>query len=84
LQILVENAIKHNVVSNRQPLTITISASAKEAITVSNPIQPKKDEKRGESIGLSNLSERYRLMWGKEIVVRNAGGVFEVEIPLTV
>jgi LytS/YehU family sensor histidine kinase len=84
LQGLVENAIKHNVVSNRQPLTITISTSEKETITVSNSIQPKKEEERGESIGLSNLSERYRLLWQKEITIRNTGNLFEVEIPLIV
>jgi LytS/YehU family sensor histidine kinase len=82
LQTLVENAIKHNVVSNKQPLSITFSTSENETITVSNPIQPKKVAESGESIGLSNLAERYRLLWNREIVIRNAGNVFEVEIPL--
>lgn len=82
LQTLVENAIKHNVVSRKQPLAIVFSTSERETITVSNPIQPKKDMESGESIGLSNLAERYRLLWDREIVIRNAGGVFEVEIPL--
>ncbi|MDR2058237.1 MAG: histidine kinase [Dysgonamonadaceae bacterium] len=82
LQILVENAIKHNVVSNRQPLAITFSTSEKATIKISNPVQPKKDAESGESIGLSNLAERYRLLWSKEIAIRNAGGIFEVEIPL--
>jgi LytS/YehU family sensor histidine kinase len=84
LQILVENAIKHNVVSNRKPLCITFSTSERATIRISNPIQPKKDAESGESIGLSNLSERYRLLWNKEILIRNAGGTFEVEIPLIV
>jgi LytS/YehU family sensor histidine kinase len=82
LQILVENAIKHNVVSNKQPLSITFSTSENETITVSNPVQPKKDAESGESIGLSNLAERYRLLWNREIAIRNDGNVFEVEIPL--
>jgi sensor histidine kinase YesM len=81
---LVENAIKHNVVSNRQPLTITVSTSEKETVTVSNSIQPKKEAESGENIGLSNLSERYRLLWKQEITIRNTGNVFEVEIPLIV
>jgi LytS/YehU family sensor histidine kinase len=82
LQTLVENAIKHNVVSNRQPLAISFYTSDRDTITVSNPIQPKKDAERGESIGLSNLAERYRLIWGREVIIRNTGGVFEAEIPL--
>jgi signal transduction histidine kinase len=84
LQTLVENAIKHNVVSNKQPLSITFSTSDDATITVSNPVQPKKDAGEGESIGLSNLAERYRLLWNKEIVIRDTGGVFDVEIPLIV
>ncbi|MDR1417513.1 MAG: histidine kinase [Prevotellaceae bacterium] len=82
LQTLVENAVKHNVVSNRQPLSITFSTSEKETITVSNPVQAKKEPEGGESIGLSNLAERYRLLWSKEIAIRNINGLFEVEIPL--
>jgi hypothetical protein len=82
LQTLVENAIKHNVVSNRQPLTVTFFTSEKETITVSNPVQEKKEPERGENIGLANLAERYRLLWNREIAVRDTGGLFEVEIPL--
>jgi hypothetical protein len=84
LQTLVENAIKHNVVSNRQPLTITFFTSDDATITVSNPVQPRQDAGDGEHVGLSNLSERYRLLWNKEIVIRDSGGVFDVEIPLIV
>jgi LytS/YehU family sensor histidine kinase len=82
LQTLVENAIKHNVVSNRQPLVIAFATTDKAMIKVSNPIQPKQEAERGESIGLSNLAERYRLMWNKEITIRNTSGIFEVELPL--
>ncbi len=82
LQILVENAIKHNVVSNKQPLSITISTSEDLYISVSNPIQLKKIPETGERIGLDNLAERYRLMWQKEICVYETEGVFEVKIPL--
>jgi sensor histidine kinase YesM len=82
LQILVENAIKHNVISNRQPLIIMFSSPEPGIIAVSNHIQPKKDVERGENIGLSNLSERYRLLWDKEIRIQNIGNLFTVEIPL--
>ena len=82
LQILVENAIKHNVVSVRQPLTISFVTSDDATITISNPIQLKKELETGEGIGLVNLAERYRLMWQQEIIIAQKDGIFSVEITL--
>lgn len=82
LQTLVENAIKHNIVSNRHPLNITIATTDKYTIKVSNPVQSKKEPESGEGIGLTNLAERYRLLWNSEITIRDDNSVFEVEIPL--
>jgi sensor histidine kinase YesM len=82
LQTLVENAIKHNVVSSRQPLTISVATTANDTIRVSNPIQPKRELEKGEGIGLVNLSERYRLMWQRDIVINQDNGTFSVEINL--
>ncbi len=82
LQILTENAIKHNVVSQKQPLTITFTTRDDYSITVSNPIRPKKEPEEGEGIGLTNLAERYRLMRQREIIVKRDDGIFEVTIPL--
>ena len=82
LQTLVENAIKHNVVTSRQPLTISFATSDKGTICVSNPIQLKKELESGEGIGLANLSERYRLMWQQEIAITQNDGIFSVEVVL--
>lgn len=82
IQILVENAIKHNVISNKQPLMVTISTDPNGMLCVSNLIQPKKEVEAGGGIGLINLAERYRLMWKKEIEIDTSGKVFEVKIPL--
>ena len=82
LQILVENAIKHNVVSARQPLTISFVTFADGTITIYNPIQLKKELETGEGIGLVNLAERYRLMWQQEIVVTQDNGIFRVVLAL--
>ena len=82
LQTLVENAIKHNVVSARHPLTISLATSDDGTISVSNPIQPKKETEKGEGVGLVNLSERYRLMWQREIVITKDDSTFRVEISL--
>lgn len=82
LQTMVENAIKHNVITKKQPLTITISTSDADMITVSNPIQQKKETAEGEGIGLTNLAERYRLMWNKEISITHTNNTFTVDVPL--
>ncbi|MCL2414318.1 MAG: histidine kinase [Bacteroidales bacterium] len=83
LQVLVENAIKHNVITTREPLTVSIVSDDKGSISVSNPIRLKTETESGEGIGLINLSERYRLMWHKDIVVSQNDGIFCVKIFLS-
>ncbi|MBP3762425.1 MAG: histidine kinase [Bacteroidales bacterium] len=82
LQLLVENAIKHNVISQRHPLCITIQSTHRKTIRVSNPIQPKTDSETSAGVGLSNLAQRYRLLNGENIEINNDGVTFSVEIPL--
>lgn len=82
IQGLIENAVKHNVISARQPLSVTISTSDDGFLKVSNPIQPKIMEEPGNGIGLANLAERYRLMWNEEVKIFDDGKVFEVTLPL--
>jgi LytS/YehU family sensor histidine kinase len=82
LQTLVENAIKHNIVSNKQPLSIDIIGREEGFVTVSNPIHPKKESEKGEGIGLINLAERYRLMTQKEIIIQSSEGIFSVKVPV--
>ena len=81
LQTLVENAIKHNVVCNKQPLTIKIEGAG-DSIKVSNAIQQKKDPESHGGIGLVNLAERYRLMMKKEITINKTDTMFEVILPI--
>ncbi len=81
VQTLVENAIKHNVVTKKQPLVITI-ATGEGTLSVSNPVQLKKEAEEGGGIGLANLAEHYRLMWRREIEVNRTSQRFEVTIPL--
>lgn len=82
LQGLVENAIKHNVISAKQPLTIRIDTDIKGQVRVSNRIKAKLTNEPSSGIGLANLSERYRLMWNVDITISNNGQVFEVLLPL--
>lgn len=81
LQGLVENAVKHNVISDKRPLKISVFVRD-GAIVVSNPIQAKFTPEPGNRIGLVNLKERYRLMWNIEVDVDNTDEVFTVSIPL--
>ncbi len=82
LQILVENAIKHNVISRKEPLCIVIEATENNTLRVENNIQPKQGEKNVSGLGLANLNERYRLMFGREIEIHADDRTFSVEIPL--
>jgi LytS/YehU family sensor histidine kinase len=81
LQILIENAIKHNVIDHKRPLTIHIETTEHDTIKVSNAIQRKIYAEAGEGIGLANLVERYHLLFGMNVMITR-NGVFSVEIPL--
>lgn len=83
LQILIENAIKHNVISDKQPLAINVSSDfANRKIIVENRIQPKMDRSAVNGIGLANLSERYRLKWNNDIDIFNDNVTFCVVLNL--
>jgi len=81
LQILIENAVKHNVVSNKSPLAIVVETTDNETICIKNSIHLKNSAK-GSGIGLSNLDERYNLIFNKEIKITQNENYFIVEIPL--
>lgn len=82
VQVLVENAIKHNVISRKKPLRIVIKSLADDKVCVENNLQIKTGNRASNRLGLSNLNEQYRLMFGKEIVVSSDNGLFSVEIPI--
>lgn len=82
LQTLVENAVKHNVISGRQPLRVIVLSNDNDTITVLNQLNVKKETEAGEGIGLVNLAERYRLKWQREIDIRQNEYVFSVTLPL--
>lgn len=82
LQMLVENAIKHNIVSPQQPLQIHITSSDKKQLTVANNLQPKRNKAASGNVGLANIDQRYAITTGKHIAVKNDGQQFSVSIPL--
>lgn len=81
LQILLENAIKHNEFSDGTPLIIEVSIND-QAIIVENEIREKKQKKQSSHIGLQNLNERYKLTMEKEIVTETKNDMYTVCIPL--
>ena len=82
LQLLVENAIKHNSMSMEKPLEIKIFKND-NYIVVSNTIQRKNILESSVKTGLSNLKERVSLIMGRELIVRNGPNQFVVEIPIS-
>jgi LytS/YehU family sensor histidine kinase len=79
---LIENAVKHNVISRQYPLRIDIYTTEDNQLVVSNAIQPKMEENSGDGIGLKNLWGRYRMLTGKDIAISNRKGYFNVSLPL--
>lgn len=82
LQILVENAIKHNIASAKIPLTISISTK-EDKIVVENKLQLREQSTSVRTgVGLDNLMEQYRLVFGKDIDIVSKEGQFSVSLPL--
>ncbi|MBI3235053.1 MAG: histidine kinase, partial [Bacteroidetes bacterium] len=74
IQLLIENAIKHNILTAQKPLHISITGDIKmNSVTVANNIQSKLTVEDESGVGLSNLAERYRLLGNKPInIVKDA------------
>ncbi len=81
LQILVENAVKHNVITTSRPLTVTIS-SDESSLSVSNNLQVKRHTEESYGIGLANLNKRYHILSQMTIAIDKSDTKFEVVIPL--
>lgn len=82
LQILIENALKHNIASESKPLYINIYNEEQTFLVVENNLQPKLFVEDSLGMGLLNINDRYRLLAGKEIEVSNNERQFIVKIPL--
>ncbi|HEY6504710.1 MAG TPA: histidine kinase [Chitinophagaceae bacterium] len=81
LQVLAENAIKHNEFSEATPLLLEIEMKNEELV-VHNQVRKKTLRKASSKIGLQNLMERYKLTTNKEIVVKEEEKDFTVSLPV--
>lgn len=79
---LVENAVKHNVISKQYPLQIDLYTTSDQFLVISNRIHPKIEESPSSGIGLKNLWGRYRMLTGKDIRIESRKEYFKVSLPL--
>jgi two-component system LytT family sensor kinase len=82
IQLLIENAIKHNVISPDFPLCIGIYVNDNVELIVTNSNQPKKIPVESTRLGLQNIKDRYLLLFEKNISIEHTKESFNVTLPL--
>ena len=82
LQILIENAVKHNEISTRKPLMISVTASSDDTIRVMNNLQPRSNSESGTGVGLKNIIDRYKFYSDRPVQVLVESERFIVELPI--
>jgi len=81
LQMLVENAIKHNIVSKRKPLYIKLGIEG-DKIYVSNNLQKKLTEEKSTQFGLQSIQTRFALLGEKQVEIKETKEEYKVTIPI--
>jgi two-component system LytT family sensor kinase len=81
LQLLIENCIKHNIVSLEQPLHIRLYTTD-ETLVIGNRRQLKKNPEPSTQLGLENINQRYIHLLNKKIEIENDADFFKVKLPL--
>lgn len=82
LQILLENAVKHNIISKENPLTIELIAENAARLTVRNNLQLKSQEMPSTHLGLQNIKNRYAFFSDAQVEVTAGPQYFAVTLPL--
>ncbi|WP_420602202.1 2TM domain-containing protein [Flagellimonas sp.] len=81
LQLLLENAVKHNVVTTSKPLRIEVSEH-NGMLVVSNNLQEKQVVKRSSGVGLQNIKQRYNILTDREVIIDKTISNFSVSLPM--
>lgn len=81
MQMLIENAVKHNVANKAKVLTITVIVDGGYLI-VKNNIQPKLKTATTTGLGLKSIKKQYQILFNKEVEISDDGKTFEAKIPL--
>lgn len=82
LQVLVENALKHNMATRTRPLTISIFTEGSDTIVVKNNLQRKTSLEPSSGIGLKNLQERLQFITNRELLIEKSENSYIVKLPL--
>lgn len=82
LQLLAENAVKHNVVSKRQPLTVYIETTRPGYLTVRNSLQLRRDHRPSTQLGQQNIRQRYQLLGKEAVEIEITDQYYCVHLPL--
>ena len=82
LQMLVENALKHNQYSPEKKLHISVYTKGSQRLVVRNNLQERTDKESSTGLGLQNIKNRYKFYTQQEVVVEQRDGYFAVELPL--
>lgn len=82
LQMLIENAIKHNMVSKSHPLNIDVYVEKESSIVVKNNLQIKNSLEKSTKTGLANIRKRYELLGNRKIDIITTAKNFMVAVPL--
>lgn len=81
LQILMENCVKHNIISRQHPLEIDVYIE-NQYLIIRNTLQPKHQEIASTRIGLQNIRNRYAFFTNAEVLIDDTNGYFQVSLPL--
>ncbi|MDA1120612.1 MAG: histidine kinase [Bacteroidetes bacterium] len=82
LQMLIENAIKHNKFSKDNPLTIRIFNDGEDYLVVENELKAKKQEMKSTKVGLENIRKRYDYQSERRVIISESESHFTVKLPI--
>jgi LytS/YehU family sensor histidine kinase len=82
LQILIENAVKHNVASHSKPLHIRIFTDSTGSLVIENNLQKRNNPEPSTGVGLQNLNQRCKYLSNHHLAIQRTQTNFTVTIPL--
>ncbi len=81
LQLLLENAVKHNIVTATKPLWIKVTEE-NGMLVISNNLQEKQVVKKGSGVGLKNIEQRYDILSDRKVAIQKTATDFSVQLPI--